>query len=199
MMTLVCFILLPLIQSITAPIGGDTIVQTVAMLAPPPPPPVADEVPEEEPEQEEEPPELTDDAPPPLDLSQLELALNPGMGGEGFLPDMSTKLLTVSNGGSDKDALFSMSDLDQKPRVLYQPSPLLTAKHRRLSGGTVYIIFILNERGRVENAKIQRSPNPDYDVAALQAIKKWRFEPGKKSGKAVKTRMRVPITFPKGR
>ena len=33
---------------------------------------------------------------------------------------------------------------------------------------------------------------------ALAAVKKWKFEPGKKGGEPVRFRMRVPITFPKG-
>ncbi len=36
------------------------------------------------------------------------------------------------------------------------------------------------------------------DSAALTAVKQWKFEPGKRNGKAVRFRMRVPISFPKG-
>jgi protein TonB len=37
-----------------------------------------------------------------------------------------------------------------------------------------------------------------FEAPALKAVKQWKFEPGKKNGKAVRFRMRVPITFPKG-
>ena len=60
------------------------------------------------------------------------------------------------------------------------------------------LIFIVNERGRVERPIVQKSSNPAFERAALDAIKKWRFEPGKRKGEAVSFRMRVPITFPKG-
>ena len=32
---------------------------------------------------------------------------------------------------------------------------------------------------------------------ALKAVKQWKFEPGKRKGKPVQFRMRVPITFQK--
>jgi len=42
---------------------------------------------------------------------------------------------------------------------------------------------------------VQQSPDPVFDRAALDAIKKWKFEPGKRNGKPVRFRMRQPITF----
>ncbi|MCA9398636.1 MAG: hypothetical protein KC618_02720, partial [Candidatus Omnitrophica bacterium] len=82
-LTLVCFLVLPLMQAINKPPTADLALQDVdvANLPPPPPPPPEEEP--EEPEPEEQPPELMEEA-PPLDLSQLELALNPGFS-EGWM------------------------------------------------------------------------------------------------------------------
>ena len=96
------------------------------------------------------------------------------------------------------DALFSLADLDQKPRVIYQPSPTLSAKVRKKAPGTVYVIFVVDQRGRVVNPSVQKSSDPIFERPALAAVKKWRFEPGKRKGEAVRFRMRVPITFPAG-
>jgi protein TonB len=52
--------------------------------------------------------------------------------------------------------------------------------------------------GRVRNAKVLSSTDPAFEGAALSAVKKWKFEPGKRKGQAVRFRMRVPVTFPKG-
>jgi len=136
---------------------------------------------------------------PPLDLSQLELALNPGFS-EGWMGggDFSVSLKTFAKDGDDLDSVFSMADLDQKPRVIYQPGPNLTAQTRRKAPGTVYIIFVVDQNGRVVNPTVQKSTDPVFTKPALAAVKQWKFEPGKRNGKAVRFRMRVPITFPKG-
>ena len=196
-LTLTFFLVLPLIQIINKPPITDLIVQSVDTALPPPPPPLPEEEPQEEPETEEEPPKLLEEA-PPLDLSQLELALNPGSGA-GLFGDFVNKLkpLTTSS-GKDVDALFSMADLDQKPRPVYQPGPLLTKQVRKKAPGTVYIIFIVDKRGRVENPIVQRSSDPVFNRSVLAAVKQWKFEPGKRNGQPVRFRMRVPITFPKG-
>lgn len=195
-LTAVFFMVLPFIQAISESRNDDVMVRSVETALPPPETPLIEE-PETEPEKEEEPPKLVDEA-PPLDLSQLELALNP-VGGEGWLGgDFAAKLGSLGSGGGGDDALFSLADLDQRPRVTYQPSPVLNAAVRKKAPGTVYIIFIVDERGRVESPIIQKSTDPAFEGPALSALKKWRFEPGKRSGKAVRFRMRVPITFPEG-
>lgn len=198
-LTLLFFIILPLMQTIgTAPVD-DMMLQSIdtANVPPPPPPPE----PEQEKEKPEEPPppELAEEA-PPLDLSQLELALNPGFGdGTGTGGDFAVKLNTVVASQSDSsDAIFSMADLDQKPRVIYQPGPSLDGVVRKKAPGTVYILFIVDQRGRVENPVVQQATDPVFEKPALTAVKQWKFEPGKRNGQAVRFRMRVPVTFPKG-
>jgi protein TonB len=61
----------------------------------------------------------------------------------------------------------------------------------------VYIVFIVDQRGRVENPMVQSSTDSSFDAPALAAVRQWRFEPGKRNGEPVRFRMRVPITFPK--
>lgn len=195
-LTLAFFLVLPLMQTITKPPSDQLVVQNVDVANIPPPPPPPEEEPEEEEEEEEEPPELNEEM-PPLDLSQLELALNPGFGDGWMSGDFAIKLNAESGGGDDVDALFSMSDLDQKPRVLYQPSPTLSAEARRKTPGTVYVIFIVDQNGRVENPMVQSSTDPVFERPALASVRQWKFEPGKRNGQSVRFRMRVPIVFPK--
>ncbi len=190
------FLVLPLIQAITSPPTADLRLETVdAAFVPPPPPPPEDE-PEPEEEVEEETPELEENV-QPLDLSQLELALNPGFS-DGLLGgDFAVNLGAAVSTAEEVDALFSMSDLDQPARPIYQPNPVYNAKVRKKAPGTVWLIFIVDANGRVQSPKIQKSSDPVFDGPALSALKKWKFEPGKRNGKAVRSRMRIPITFPK--
>lgn len=204
-LTLGLFLVLPVLEAITALPPADLLIRDagVAALPPPPPPPPPEEKEEEKPQDEPPPPPKLAEETPPLDLSQLELALNVGAGGAGGSGDFAVKLQVdtkTAAGSADggDDALFSLSDLDQKPRVIFQPSPSVAPKLRKKTPATVYVIFTVDPRGRVENPLVQSSSNPEFDAAALAAVKQWKFEPGKRGGQPVRFRMRVPITFPKG-
>lgn len=196
-LTAILFIILPILENIgKQEPKTDLTLTSVDTAEPPPPPPTVEEKREEPPPTDEKPPELTENA-PPLDLSQLELALNPGTG-EGMGGDFAVKL-SVGQAAATVTAqedIFALADLDQPPRATFQPAPQYPAQlKKRKIQGTVYVLFIVDKDGRVRDPKIQKSDNAELDVHAMNAVKKWRFEPGKVAGKAVQFRMRVPMTF----
>jgi len=198
-LTLAFFLLLPLIQAITQKDEPDTLLQEVNAGSIEPPPPLAEEKPPEpEPEPEEKPLELEENA-QPLDLAQLELALDAGFG-EGWMGgDFNISLGSMTGAVSDEDlgALFSSADLDQPPRAVYQPQPILNAELRKNAPATVKLVFTVDPSGRVSDAKVLKTDDPLFDHAALEAVKKWRYEPGKRNGQPVSFRVLQPITFPK--
>lgn len=197
-LTVGLFLLLPVLQDIGhQDKKADLELVSVDAVEAPPPPPVAEDKKEEPPLEEEPPPELTENA-PPLDLSQLELALNPGMG-DGVGGDFAVKL-TVAGAGEtaaqEREDIFSLADLDQAPRVIMQPAPQYPSEMKKKKiQGTVHVLFIVDKDGRVMAPKVQKTDNPAFDTSALTAVKRWRFEAGKKNGQPVPFRMRVPITF----
>ena len=117
----------------------------------------------------------------------------------GFGVDFSANL-SATGGGGDGDG-FSFADLDQKPRPIYKAKPRVSSAMRktlkRLGGGRVTVLFVVDESGRVQNPVVQTSDDPSLEQAALDAIRKWRFQPGKRGGESVPFRMRLPIVFPK--
>ncbi len=199
-LTLAFFLLLPVMQRIQEAMDDeDMIVRDVSTAEIEPPPEIEEE---EEPPPEEEPKEQPklDTQPQPVSLAELDLALGSGVGtgpGAGQLKIDVAGMQTAAAGGGTE--LFSMADLDQKPRPVFQPSPRLSSQLRRRAPATVYVIFIVDENGRVVQPKVQRSTDPAFERPALNAIQRWRFEPGKRGGEPVRFRMRVPITFPKSR
>jgi len=195
-LTLAFFLVLPFLQSHAQPPRDMLSLVAVDSATLPPPPPQLEDTPEEEDEPEEEPPELAEEI-EPLDLSQLELSLDTRINSNGFSAHLDVSLKTIAASSEEVEALFSLSDLDQKPRCIYQPSPVLSASLRKKAPGTVYIIFAVNQSGRVEQPIVQSSSNPVFERAALAAVKQWKFEPGKRKGDPVSFRMRVPITFPR--
>lgn len=200
-LTLALLLVLPLFQVIAQEPEADLLVREVDVAdVPPPPPPPEEEPEEEEPEEEPPPPELTEVA-EPLDLSQLEMALDTSVG-EGWLAgDFAVRLdrvAAVAQTAAAEDELLSSSDLDQKPRAIHQPEPVLDAALRRKTPATVSLIFTVDPDGRVKDPAVLRTTDPAFDRVALAAIKQWRFEPGKRNGRPVEFRMRIPITFKRG-
>lgn len=156
------FLLLPILQVITSPPAKDLTIRSVdAVVEPPPPPPPMEEQEEPEPEEQPPPPPAVDAQ--PLDLSQLELALNPGDGGFGG-GDFAINLAGVTGNSDEVDAIFSLSDLDQKPRVVYQPAPIYPPElARKNMQGTVYVLFIVDKTGRTRDLKVQKSTHPAFN------------------------------------
>ncbi len=188
------FMVLPLLQAINSPFQGDSLGRAMEVVTtPPPPPPLMDEPDELEPEPEPEPPQM-DSTPDPLDISQLEIMLNPGFG--DFLGgDFGVQLQSAMASSEEMDEIFSSSDLDQKARRLSVFQPRLTSALRRQTPATVVLIFVVDENGRVQDPKVQRSTNPSFDRSALAAIKKWKFEPAKVQGRSVSSRLRQSFSF----
>jgi len=62
--------------------------------------------------------------------------------------------------------------------------------------GKVYVQFVVNQRGEVEQVKIARGVDPALDkeaVRIIQSLPKWK--PGSQRGKPVKVSYTVPINF----
>jgi protein TonB len=151
-------------------------------------------------------PPTPDDA-PALDaasLSAIEAALN----GEGGGVDFGDALSLASGGrigGTGKagaldetlDNAFSMAEIDQKPRAVFQGSPSYPPEMRGKGiVGEVVLIFIVDTEGKVTNERVESSSHPAFVKPALNAVKKWKFEAGVHAGKRVPCKMRVPIRFP---
>lgn len=61
--------------------------------------------------------------------------------------------------------------------------------------GKVYVLAFVDEAGTVTNAKIIKGIGAGCDEAALNAVLKTKFKPGKQRGKAVKVQVSIPVVF----
>ena len=64
--------------------------------------------------------------------------------------------------------------------------------------GRVYVQFVIDKQGRVENPEVVRGLGAGCDEEAIRVIKTARFEPGKIGGQPVKVRHILFIAFPAG-
>lgn len=61
--------------------------------------------------------------------------------------------------------------------------------------GKVYVLAYINEDGSVADVKVVKGIGAGCDEAAVTAIKKVKFVPGKNNGAAVKIKFAVAINF----
>ena len=92
--------------------------------------------------------------------------------------------------------VFDISMLDQTPSAKFQAKPQYPFEMRRAGiAGEVVVDFIVDTNGTVQNAFALRSSQREFEAAAVQAVSKWTFKPGRKGGRDVPTHMQVPIVF----
>lgn len=93
-------------------------------------------------------------------------------------------------------AIIPVDQLDRAPMVRYQESPVYPADLRRRGiGGEVLVDFIIDDRGIVRSPRAISAPHQALGEAAENAVGQWTFFPGIKDGRAVATRLQVPIEF----
>lgn len=61
--------------------------------------------------------------------------------------------------------------------------------------GKVFVMALINERGGVDDVKVVRGIGAGCDEAAVEAVKKAKFTPGKQEGKNVKCKLSLSIVF----
>lgn len=92
--------------------------------------------------------------------------------------------------------VFDPSMLDQTPVPKYQARPHYPPEMRRTGiSGEVVVDFIVDPNGEVQNVHALRSTQREFESAAIEAVSKWKFRPGRKDGRNVPTHMQVPIVF----
>ncbi len=131
-----------------------------------------------------------------LSIQKIAASLSLGMGDTGG--DFSLNFAMNPSMGKE-DMVFELSDVEKPPTVTSWDKPVypLGAKNRKIEGRVV-LMFVVSAKGRVqkETIRITESVPPGvFDKAARSAVAGWRFQPGIRQGKAVGTRVEVPLKF----
>jgi protein TonB len=82
------------------------------------------------------------------------------------------------------------------PVLVKQVKPAYTADALKagIQGG-VLLECVVQPDGKVGAVQVKKSLDPGLDKEAIKAVKRWRFEPGRKDGKAVPVRVTLEMTF----
>jgi len=95
------------------------------------------------------------------------------------------------------DAVLPAADADNRlPSVVERVEAVYPAEAvpQKLED-EVWVAFIVDQKGGVTNVRAFFSRHPVFEPPAVEAVRKWKFQPGRHEGHFVKTRMVVPIRF----
>jgi len=92
---------------------------------------------------------------------------------------------------------YAMDQVDTIPAVMGQPRPDYPYRARRRNiEGWVKVRFLVDREGRVHDLTIlSSSPRNVFDAAVREAIPRWRFNPGIRSGRPVDVWVETTIQF----
>ncbi len=96
-----------------------------------------------------------------------------------------------------KTGPWSLGEVDRGPSLRARSEPVYPYRARqREIEGQVELEFVVSERGHVREARVVNAqPEGVFEDAALQAVKRWRFAPGRRNDEAVPVRVRVNLRF----
>ncbi|HYA48726.1 MAG TPA: TonB family protein, partial [Burkholderiales bacterium] len=112
-----------------------------------------------------------------------------------------------SGGGTDTSAspakanpgdLVDLAAVDEAPKTIKSPDPVYPAQAARFGKeGSITVNALISETGSVIETGILKGLRDDMGLekAAMDAVKKWKFQPAKKDGVNVRVWKPIVITF----
>jgi periplasmic protein TonB len=184
------FLMLPISQLLSLGLQDKEKSADISIIEPPDlfetPPPPEDEIQEEdikELEQEQEPPTL----------EQLEISMNAdvsGLAGGDFTVPAYNLAQEI------EELVFEMKDLTVRPRAILQGEPQYPPELKRNGiSGEVRLEFWIRANGSTDKIRVLNSTNPAFEEPTIRAVRRWRFEPGERSGEKVNVIARISIPF----
>ena len=112
--------------------------------------------------------------------------LGSGKGG-GFGP---------GEGGGVGGGVFRVGGGVSQPSVIFKVDPEYSEEARKAKySGTVMLAVIVDAEGRARDIHVVKSLGMGLDEKAIEAVGKWKFRPGMKSGQAVNVRATIEVNF----
>lgn len=92
---------------------------------------------------------------------------------------------------------YGADAVDERPAVLRRIEPCYPDQaRRRHEEGTVLVRLVVDMQGQPKDCTVLKSePAGLFDAAALEAVQRFRFRPGKLAGQAVATVVHIPFAF----
>jgi TonB family protein len=82
------------------------------------------------------------------------------------------------------------------PRAKHSPPPEYSKEARRAKyQGTCVLWLIVGADGTPRNIRVARALGQGLDEKAIEAVKKWKFDPARKDGQPIAAEINVEVSF----
>jgi periplasmic protein TonB len=99
-------------------------------------------------------------------------------------------------GGGIGGGVFRVGGGVSAPRAISTPDPEYSEEARKAKyQGVVVLWLIVDQSGNPRDIKVARSLGMGLDQKAIEAVRKWKFEPAQKDGKPVAVQINVEVNF----
>lgn len=99
-------------------------------------------------------------------------------------------------GGGTGGGIFHVGGGVSAPRVTFQVDPEFSEEARKAKfQGTCTLMLVVDASGRPTNIRVANSLGMGLDEKAIEAAKKWRFEPAMKDGHPVAVEIALEVDF----
>ena len=99
-------------------------------------------------------------------------------------------------GGGVGGGVFRIGGGVSAPKAIYAPDPEYSEEARKAKfQGTVVLFVVVDEKGNPKDLRVIRPLGLGLDQKAIEAVEKWRFNPGKKDGKPVPVQATIEVNF----
>ncbi len=99
-------------------------------------------------------------------------------------------------GGGNGGGVYAVGNGTTAPTVLSKVDPEYSEEARKAKySGSVMLSIVVNTDGKAEQITVTKSLGMGLDEKAIEAVKQWRFLPGKNKGVPVKVKAQIEVNF----
>ena len=92
--------------------------------------------------------------------------------------------------------IYDGAEVDQLPVPTQGSRPVYPPELRRAGvTGEAVVSFVVAANGVIQGVEGISATHPEFEAAAVEAVKKWKFTAGQKSGIPVGVRLQLPVVF----
>jgi protein TonB len=119
-----------------------------------------------------------------------------GTGNGGGVGSGSGAGFGPGHGGGIGGGAYRIGGGVSPPTVVFKVEPEYSEEARKAKfQGTVVLFVVVDEKGNPRDLKVIRPLGLGLDQKAIEAVEKWRFNPGKKDGKPVPVQATIEVNF----
>src|ERR1700730_4702550 len=119
-----------------------------------------------------------------------------GTGAGGGVGSGSGAGFGPGHGGNMGGGAYRIGGGVSPPTVVFKVEPEYSEEARKAKfQGTVVLFIVVDEKGNPRDLRVIRPLGLGLDQKAIEAVQKWKFNPGKKDGKPVAVQATIEVNF----